>query len=90
MILGVSYGFHDAGVTLIDNKEILFAAHSERYSKSKHDSGLNPAIFKEAFNYGTPSKIIYYENPWNKKLRQAFAGQWEDALQWPRVKKELR
>ena len=90
MILGVSYGFHDAGVTLIDNKEILFAAHSERYSKSKHDSGLNPAIFKEAFNYGTPSKIIYYENPWNKKLRQAFAGQWEDALQWPTVKTNLR
>jgi carbamoyltransferase len=90
MILGVSYGFHDAGVTLIDNKEILFAAHSERYSKSKHDSGINPKIFEEAFTYGIPNKIIYYENPWNKKLRQAFAGQWADALQWPRVKKELQ
>ena len=90
MILGVSYGFHDAGVTLIDGNEILFAGHAERYSKNKHDATLNKAIFQEAFRYGEPNRIIYYENPWNKKLRQAFAGQWQDALQWPSVKKELR
>lgn len=90
MILGVSYGFHDAGVTLINEKEILFAGHTERFSKHKHDNWINKQIFEEAFNYGTPSKIIYYENPWNKKLRQAFAGQWDDALQWPRVKTNLR
>ena len=90
MILGVSYGFHDAGVTLIDNKEILFAGHTERFSKHKHDNWINKQIFEEAFKYGKPDSIIYYENPWNKKLRQAFAGQWDDALQWPRVKTNLR
>ena len=90
MILGVSYGFHDAGVTLIDEKEILFAGHTERFSKHKHDNWINMQIFEEAFQYGKPDKIIYYENPWNKKLRQAFAGQWDDALQWPTVKTNLR
>ena len=90
MILGVSYGFHDAGVTLINEKEILFAGHTERFSKHKHDNWINKQIFEEAFRYGKPDSIIYYENPWNKKLRQAFAGQWDDALQWPTVKTNLR
>ena len=36
-ILGVSEGFHDAGVALVDKGEILYAGHSERYSKIKND-----------------------------------------------------
>jgi carbamoyltransferase len=91
MILGLSYGFHDAGVTLIDDKKILFAAHAERYSKIKHDAKLNKAIIQEALSYGEPEAIVYYENPWNKKFRQAFAGQWRDALAiQPTVKKQIR
>jgi carbamoyltransferase len=89
MILGISYGFHDAGVTLIDNNKILFAAHAERYSKVKHDSELNADILHEALSYGVPGQIAYYENPWNKKLRQAFAGQWSDALSLPKIKRTI-
>ena len=38
-ILGISAGFHDAAVTLIRNDgEIVFAGHSERYSKKKNDA----------------------------------------------------
>ena len=40
-ILGISSGFHDAAVTLIDGEDILFASHSERYSKEKNDPFLN-------------------------------------------------
>jgi len=91
MILGLSYGFHDAGVTLLNDNKILFAAHAERYSKVKHDENLNTSIIQEALKYGEPSCIMYYENPWNKKLRQAFAGQWSDALRFiPSVKKQIR
>ena len=36
-ILGFSEGYHDAGVTLIENGEILYASHAERYSKKKND-----------------------------------------------------
>ena len=33
-ILGISAGFHDASAAVINtNGEILFAGHSERYSK---------------------------------------------------------
>jgi len=29
-----------------------------------------------AFNYGGPNEIYWYERPWIKKARQAYAGQW--------------
>jgi carbamoyltransferase len=38
-ILGLSAGFHDAAAALIRNDgEIVFAGHSERYSKKKNDA----------------------------------------------------
>jgi predicted NodU family carbamoyl transferase len=38
-ILGISAGFHDAAATVISpDGEILFAGHSERYSKIKNDA----------------------------------------------------
>ena len=40
LTLGVSAGFHDAGLTVVEDGEICFAAHSERYSKKKHDKDL--------------------------------------------------
>ena len=36
MFLGWSEGFHDAAVSIInDNGKIVFASHSERFSKGK-------------------------------------------------------
>lgn len=78
-ILGISAGFHDAAITLIRNGEILFAGHSERYSKKKHDSELCSGLIADCiFNYGYPSEIAYYERPWLKKTRQLYAGQWSE------------
>ena len=51
-VLGVSAGFHDAGLTVIDRGEILFAGHSERFSKQKHDHHLCPEIIEKALSYG--------------------------------------
>ena len=75
--IGVSCGFHDAGLSLIGNNgELLFAGHSERYSKHKHDSDLCTSIVKDAFHYLTDDySIHYYEKPWLKALRQLRAGQ---------------
>jgi len=40
--LGISVGFHDASISIIDlDGNITFAGHSERYSKQKHDRHLN-------------------------------------------------
>ena len=78
-ILGISAGFHDAGITLINDDEIVFAAHSERYSKIKHDSELNAEILADCFaHYGIPDRIAYYERPWLKRTRQLYAGQYKD------------
>ena len=75
-ILGVSCGFHDAGVAVVsDTGEILFASHSERYSKQKHDANLCPAILTAAQEYGKIGTVAYYENHWLKKWRQFRAGQ---------------
>ena len=78
-ILGISAGFHDAAVTLINEQgEILFAGHSERYSKHKHDSNLHPKLIKDALKYGAIDSIAYYERPWVKKTRQLYAGQYSE------------
>lgn len=73
-ILGISSGFHDAGVTLIEDGEILFASHSERYSKEKNDAFLNHEIINAALEFGKPDQIVLHEKDWAKKLRNLYAG----------------
>ena len=80
MILGISAGFHDASISVINNNQILFAAHSERYSKEKHDKHICADILKEALSYGTPDIVAYYERPWLKKFRNLVARQYTDAF----------
>ena len=74
-ILGINTLNHDACITLLDGKEILFAGHAERYSGIKNDSNLNTALFSDVRRYGTFDKVVYYERPWKKKLRQLVARQ---------------
>ena len=81
-ILGINALNHDAGICLIDsdNGRILFAAHSERYSGIKNDSNLNKEMFEDMEQYGTPDKVVYFENPYTKKLRQFMAGQYGEVF----------
>ena len=79
-IIGISAGFHDAGVAVVHDGEILFAAHSERYSKQKHDANINDEILCEALSYGQPDCLAYYERPWLKKIRQIYGGQYDLAF----------
>ena len=81
-ILGISAGFHDAGITLINDGEIVFAAHAERYSKVKHDSDIDVNMLNDCFDRcGTPERIAYYERPWLKRTRQLYAGQYKDIFE---------
>lgn len=76
--LGISSGFHDAAATVIDDDgTILFAGHSERYSKRKHDSELSDGLLADAAEYiGSDTlEVHYYEKPWLKYLRQLRAGE---------------
>jgi carbamoyltransferase len=74
LILGINEGAHDAAVTLIDGKNILFAAHAERYSKIKNDWYLNQEIIDEALSHGKPDIIAYYEKRWLKNTRLRLFG----------------
>ena len=74
-ILGFSAGFHDAGATVIDSQgNILFAGHSERNSKQKHDSNISQGLIDDILTYA-PNSVAYYERPMYKQLRQWYAGQ---------------
>jgi len=74
-ILGISAGFHDAAATVINSDgEIVFAGHSERYSKIKNDPTVSPELLNELceWNYDT---IAFYERPWVHNIQQIYSGQ---------------
>ena len=79
-ILGINALNHDAAVALIQDGEVLFAGHSERYSGVKNDSDLNKQLMGDCFRYGKPDKVAYFERPYLKKLRQLKAGQYDEVL----------
>ena len=80
IILGVNETSHDASVSLIKDGEILFAGHSERYSKNKNDWYINDSLIKDALSYGKPDHIAYYEKPLLKASRlflKGGSGEWK-------------
>lgn len=84
-ILGISAGFHDAAVSVINQQgDILFAGHSERYSKKKNDAHVSMGLLAEV-NQCNISKIAYYERPWLKQLRRLRTG---EKIQWDRLTTE--
>jgi carbamoyltransferase len=81
-ILGISAGFHDAAATVLNrNGEILFAGHSERYSKLKNDPDIHTDLIAELGQY-TIDHVAYYETPWKKQLRQLYSGQ---GIEWNKL-----
>jgi carbamoyltransferase len=81
-ILGISAGFHDAAATVISpDGDILFAGHSERYSKKKNDADISLALLNEV-DMSTVDTIAYYERPWLKQLRQWYSGQ---GVEWDKI-----
>ena len=81
IILGINALNHDAAIAMIQDGEVLFAGHSERYSGVKNDSDLNSALLADSFRQGgKPDKVVYFERPWLKKARQLRAGQYGEVL----------
>lgn len=71
---------HDAAISVVRNNEILFAGHSERYSRIKNDAYLNKRLVDAAMQFGKPDEIVWFEKPYIKKFRQATAGQWAEVI----------
>lgn len=87
--LGISAGFHDAAVSVVDDRgNILFAGHSERYSKNKHDKDVCEELLNDAFINTNSAHLEYhyYERPWLKSLRQLRSG---EGFTWPAWEKLL-
>jgi len=82
-ILGISAGFHDAAATVIDQQgNILFAGHSERYSKVKNDAEFCAPLICELEQFNPIDTVAYYERPVMKQLRQWYAGQ---GIEWNKL-----
>jgi carbamoyltransferase len=93
-ILGISAGFHDAAATVINSLgEIVFAGHSERYSKIKNDPNIHTDLIWDLADGRHIDHIAYYETPWKKQLRQLYSGQ---GIEWSKlttrqiIKKQLQ
>src|SRR4051794_13484561 len=81
IIYGVSANEHDASLAVVKDQEILFASHSERYSRVKNDGHLHPDLIDAARAYGEPDLIVWYERPFLKRMRKLYAGQYDGVTQ---------
>jgi carbamoyltransferase len=63
----------------VEDDEIVFAGHAERYSRVKNDPHLNAGLLAEALSYGRPDAIAWNGSPLLRKLRQVVSGQWDRA-----------
>lgn len=73
---GISGNSHDAAIAVFQDKILVHAGHSERYSRIKNDSDLDLTQVNELKRlYGEPDSVIWYEKPWAKTFRQLQAGQ---------------
>ena len=81
--IGISAGFHDAAISVVNQAgDILFAAHSERYSKKKHDKDICNKLVLDALTHTDSDQLQYhyYERPWVKAARQVRSG---EGFRWP-------
>jgi len=82
-ILGISAGFHDAAAAVINRQgDILYAAHSERYSRVKNDANLCRAMMDDIMDQFPIAHVAYYETPWKKQLRRLYS---EEGIEWNRL-----
>lgn len=86
MYLGINAHNHDASVCLVDNSQVVFAAHAERYSRRKNDSQLNTELIEDMLSHGTPSAVYWYEQSWKRSIRQWVFGQ---KANWYSIRKTL-
>jgi len=75
IIWGISANSHDAALAVFVEQQLVFASHSERFSGIKNDPDLNTKLIDYARRWGEPDKVVWYERPFKKTVRQLVAGQ---------------
>ncbi len=67
---------HDASLAVFDDEKLLWASLSKDFSKVPNDPNFNERQIDVAIqSFGRPEKVIWYERPFLKTLRQWRAGQ---------------
>lgn len=66
---GINALNHGSSLAVFSGNELI----SNTFDKT---DTLSKDTIHRAFHYGGPSEIYWYERPWVKKTRQAYAGQW--------------
>lgn len=72
---GISANSHDAALAVFDDDQLIFASHSERFSKKKNDRDLCRNLIAYAKMFGQPDEVFWYEHTGLKIARQLYAGQ---------------
>jgi len=79
VFLGINALNHDASVALVQQDgsqdQLLFAAHAERYSRIKNDPNLNCEMIENCLQYGKPTAVYWYDQPWLKATRKLVSGE---------------
>lgn len=75
-IWGISAGFHDAALSVINDGKIAYASHAERFSGIKNDPFLNKRLATYPLEiWGPPDVLVYYEKPLLNWTRRLYSGQ---------------
>lgn len=89
MIVGISFGYHDSAASVVDDKEVLFAGHEERYSRIKFDPNFPNLALEEIdqkFGLENVENFVFHEKPLVKlerQLIQILLGGFRDAKSFP-------
>ena len=71
-VLGISAFYHDSSVALIEDEQIIFAAHEERFSRVKHDKEFPKHALKYLFSeylqngFDEIDHIVFFDKPFLK------------------------
>jgi carbamoyltransferase len=73
---GIVANSHDASLAVFDNNALVWAGLAKDFSGIEHDPDLNVGLVEYArAHWGVPDKVVWYERPFLKTLRQLRAGQ---------------
>lgn len=80
IVWGINALNHDASICVFRNNKIIWHKRASEFSGERGDPELNIAMVTEAFSFGDPAYVCWYEQPWIKKARQLRAGQFDWAF----------
>lgn len=73
---GINANNHDASISVFYDNYLVYAGHSERYSKVKNDKNLSRSqVTKLIYEWGYPKQVFWFEKPVLKYLRQVYSGE---------------